>query len=214
MPKGVRPDAHDDGVAGADDAGGVGEDVRAPLEHEADDAERGAPRLDAPSVVGERRYRRVAAQRRPLPRPQAGDHVVAHPAVSVSRVVERPAAPAAATSAALAAAIGATAVVVAETVGEGGEEGGDLLVGNAGQLRERGVRRPTRPRRRLVLGRWDVQHVAGVGQHDEAVAGGERSCQLVGHGDGTVAADDDQLPRLEPLERQRSAHRASVGCTL
>ena len=42
-------------VAGAHHTGGVGEDVRATLEHEADHAERSAAGLDGPPVVGDRR---------------------------------------------------------------------------------------------------------------------------------------------------------------
>ena len=48
----VRSDAHHDGVAAAHHAGGVGEDVGAALEHEADHAQRCPAWLDASTPRG------------------------------------------------------------------------------------------------------------------------------------------------------------------
>ena len=75
----VGPDAQHHRVAGAHHAGGVGEDVGTALEDEPDDAERGAPGVDAPPVVVDRRRprasRRSGESRQPT---QPGDHVAAH----------------------------------------------------------------------------------------------------------------------------------------
>ena len=63
-----------------------------------------------------------------------------------------------------------------------------------------------------MLGRGDVEQVARVGDDDEAVAGPERGCQLVADGHVAIPSDEDRLPWRETLERQRTAHAASVGC--
>ena len=63
-----------------------------------------------------------------------------------------------------------------------------------------------------VLGGRNVQHIARVGDHDEAVAGAERGGQVVGHCHVAVTADDERLTRFETFQRPRSAHAASVGC--
>ena len=67
----VGPDAHHDGVAGAQHAGGVGEHVGPALEHEADHAERRPARLDRPPVVVDAVDRLVAPQVGVAPTAQA-----------------------------------------------------------------------------------------------------------------------------------------------
>ena len=77
--EGVGADAHDDRVAGPHDAGGVGEHVGAPLEHERDDPERCPAGGDRPAAVVDVLDLLVARGRRVAPRAEAGDHVGAHP---------------------------------------------------------------------------------------------------------------------------------------
>ncbi len=213
-PQGVRSDPHHDGVAGAHHTGGVGEDIRAALEHEADNSQRRAAGIDRPAVVGDRAERHVAAQRRGFPPAQAGDHVVEHP-LREDQAGRRAAGRSCRGDV---TAIGledrANRRLVAEPVGEAGKEPGDVLVADATERHERLGGRVDRGDRGGVLGRGDVQQVARLGDGDEAVAGPERSGQLGADRDVSIRTDEDHLPWLETLEGQRTAHPASVGCCL
>ena len=74
----VRADPEDHGVARPDHAGGVREHVGPTLEHEADDAERCAARLDGPAVVFDDTIDRVPGGRSGRPPAEAGDHAGTH----------------------------------------------------------------------------------------------------------------------------------------
>ena len=132
----VGADSEHDRVAGAHHPAGVGEDVRAPLEHESDDAERRASRLDRPAVVVDALDGAVAPTRRVAPAAETVDHVAAHTVVEHQpggrtvpacgcrdvggvRFGDRP-----------------EPLVVRERCGEALEEVRDLIVARPGQLGE------------------------------------------------------------------------------
>ena len=117
------------------------------------------------------------------PRPQPGDHVVAHPiatARAASSSGRRPSA--AATSASLAARIGASTRVVGEAAGEASKNAVIWSSVHVASAAKAATAASTALRRGGVLGRRDVQQVAGLLDDEQPVAGGERRGQLGRHG--------------------------------
>ena len=173
---------------------GVGEDVRAPLEHEADDSERGAPRprrstrRDRPSAT-----LHVTAQRRALPAAQAGDHLVEHPlgelraGSSTARPLPR------GDVGRVGGADPGDHGAVREPVGEGAEERRDLLVADAAERRERArprrPRRPSRPRARRPACAADRR--CRRRRRDDHRLGRRPPARR--HGHEAIATDDDRL---------------------
>ena len=74
----VGADAEDDGIAAAEHAAGVRQDVRAAFEDEGDDAEGRADHLDAEAVVLNRLEHGTAARGHRRPAAQPLDHFLAH----------------------------------------------------------------------------------------------------------------------------------------
>jgi hypothetical protein len=198
----VGADAHHDGVAGAHDARGVGEHVGPALEHEPDDTERRPARRHRPAGVLDRPDRAVALQVAVAPGAQAGDHVVAH-AVGQDEAGRRPSGVRGAGDVGVVGdPDGGHDVVVGEGGSEGVEERRDLGVVARAEGGERLDRRVHGARRLGVFGRWHVQDVAGLLDHDEAIATTERRRQLRPHAGHAVAAIDDRLADVEVVEQR------------
>ena len=96
--------------------------------------------------------------------------------------------------------------VVLEVPGEGLVEGADLVVGDRSHASEGVHGAVDGGRGDPLFGRRDVQHVTGVVQHDQPVAGLEGRRQLVRDVHDTVAADQQRHPGREGGEGFRRRH--------
>ena len=201
--QGIGADPEHDRVAGTDDAAGVGEHVRAPLEHEAHRAETGTHHIDPPAGMVDRLDDLPSSRRRVAPGAQPGDHVGPHP-VAQHEAGDR------------AAACAGVVDVGGVGVGDGGERG---IVGQAGgeAVVERGdgtVGDRAHGGEGLIgaadgvggdlpcVGR-DVDELAGGLHDDEAVAGHERIGERRRDRRHPIAAVDDGHARGERFETLR-----------
>ena len=163
------------------DAGRVGEDVGATLEHEPDDAERRPASRHRPAGV-------LDASRSPSSRRRSASRQVRSPAImssrirsdSTSRVVERPAASAARDVGVVGGPDRRHRVVVGEGSREGLEERRDLVVVTRGEGGERvdggidGARSPrrARPPARAARRRSPARRPAGHRRRNDAASSG------------------------------------------
>ena len=192
--QGVAPDAHHRRVPRTQDAGGVGEDVGAPLEDEADHTHPADHLLHPPALVGHRLQRRLPPGGEVAPEAEALDHLRPH------RLAGLQAGSGAPPGAGLRDVLGVGRAdllpdgVLRQGRGEGLVEGVDLRVREDGQGAE-GLAGPAhRPIDRAVDRARDVQDVARVLHHHQIVAGPEGVCDFVRDGSDSVPAVEEGHP--------------------
>jgi hypothetical protein len=208
--EGIAANPEDDGIAAADDARGVGEDVGPALEHEADHAERRDHLIEAPAGMVDVLEHLAAAAASVTPAAKAVDHLPAHFICGQQPCGRASLRRSGLDVGGVGGGDGGPDRAVGEASGEGLEEGRDLAVGDGAHGLECAISPCDCRRGRLVLGRRNMQQSAGLLHHNEPVASLKTLGELGGHIGHPIAAERDRHAGGQAVERGK-AHAAAIA---